>query len=139
MALSAARNTKMMSNGDVLPEILSFKMAATTTIYAGSIVMLDGGYAKPGASAASKIAVGRAEETVVNAGDAGAAEIKVRRGVFKFGNNAAGSDPVVAADVGSACYIEDDFNVCHTATSKTPAGKVIRLDSDGVWVQICLV
>jgi|SRR4051812_29593766 hypothetical protein len=133
MALAADRNTLMLE--EVLRTPLSLKQKGSTTIYGGSLVALNAGYAAPGAAASGRIAMGRCQKQSVNSGADGVVEVVVMRGIFKWGNNAAGADPVVAADVGGTVYIEDDFNVCHTATGKSAAGKCIRLDSDGVWVE----
>lgn len=131
MALAAARNTPQMA--DVQRAAFSWKMKGSTTIYQGSLVMLSAGYAVPGATATSKIAIGRAKKTVVNSGADGAAEVEVEEGVFKWAND--GGDPIVAATVGGTAYITDDATVSVTSTGKSSAGKVIRLDSDGVWVK----
>lgn len=143
MALSAARNTQQM--GDVTRSPLPYKQKVGT-IYAGSLVALNGGYAAPGATATGRIAVGRARRTTVVATSdgnpvtdtnsnvlAGSPYIEVDEGIFKWANS--GTDAVVAADVGSLVYIEDDQTVSHTATGKSAAGRCVRLDSDGVWVR----
>lgn len=147
MALSAARNTQQM--GDATRSPLPYKQKGSTTIYAGSLVALNAGYAAPGATAASRVAVGRAKKTTIVAGSDGTAVtdssgatqpgspfIEVEEGIFKFANS--GTDAVVAADVGALVYIEDDQTVSHTATGKSAAGRCVRLDSDGVWVRIGL-
>lgn len=141
MALSAERNTGRVGDS-AIGVVLEFPVKDNVVIYKGAIVVLSAGYAKPGAAAASLIAVGVAEETVDNTGTGhadGKLNIRVRAGAYWVGNNAAGSDAVVAADVGSSCYIEDDANVCHTSTSKSAAGKVLAVDATkGVLVQIAL-
>lgn len=131
MALSADRNTPYMD-----AELLAVPVATATTIYAGALVVSNAsGYAAPGSTATGLVALGRAEESVVNAGANGAKTIQVRRNkAFKFANSA--TDAVVQADVGRTCYIEDDQTVSHTATGKSAAGMVTQLDSDGVWVKI---
>ncbi len=129
-ALTAARNTPRR-DGDVI----GIPVKAATTIYQGGLVVADAGYAAPGRTATGLIAAGRAEETVtaVSAGDAIA---QVRTGTFKFGNAAA--DLVTQAEVGSDCYIVDDQTVAKTngANTRSRAGKVLAVESDGVWVQI---
>ena len=83
------------------------------------------------------IAVGCADEGVDNSsGVAGAKSIQVRRGVFQFANKA--DDAVIAAGVGSLCYIVDDQTVAKTAAANTrsQAGIVRAVDSGGVWVEI---
>lgn len=119
MALSAARNTPAMGP---IKQRLSLKMAATT-IYAGSIVMIDAGYAKPGATASSKLAAGRAAETKTNSGSAGDESIDVEEGIFLFDNDSG--DALTQAEAGALCYIKDDATVCKTSTSKSAAGRFL--------------
>ena len=138
MALSAERNT--VQAADVARSPISYKVKGSTKIYKGSLVVLSAGYAKPGAAAASLVAIGRAKKTIDNsAGADGDLEVEVEEGMFWWGNNAAGSDAVVAADIGQTVYIEDDANVCHTSTSKSAAGKAVRLSTTlGVLVKTIL-
>lgn len=134
-ALTAARNTKERAG-----EVFDFLVAASAKIHQGSLVALSGGYAAPGATATGRIAVGRAEQTADNtAGAAGAIAVPVKRGTFKFGNSSAG-DLIAQANVGADCYIVDDQTVALTSASNTRsvAGKIVGVDSDGVWVQIGL-
>lgn len=115
--------------------ILSLPMAAGATIYAGSLVALNAaGFAAPGSTSATLKAAGRAEEYRVNSGSNGDAAIRVRRGVFKFSNAAA--DPVTA--LLSTCYIVDDQTVAATngTNTRSAAGKVLEIETDGVWVEI---
>lgn len=133
-ALTAARNTQRMISS--IDEVQEYPMATATTIYMGSLVMIDAGYAKPGATATGKFAVGRAMETKTNSGADGAKTIKVEAGVFKYANAA---DAVDADDVGKVCFITDDQTVSETnagGNTQSPAGIVRMLDTDGVWVQI---
>lgn len=143
-ALTAARSTKQMQ--DIQRSPLAYPQKGSTTIFQGSLVVLNAGYAAPGSTATGLIAIGRAKRHTANAGADGAvpkdingrsytqALIEIEEGVFKFAN--AAGDLVVAADVGGLCYITDDQTVNHTATGKSVAGKVIQIDSDGVWVRI---
>jgi hypothetical protein len=134
MALSAARNTQQMA--DVARSSISYLMKGATTIYQGSLVVLNAGYAAPGTAAASLIAVGRAKATVVNAGADGAASVEVEEGIFRWIN--ASGDPVLAANVGGLCYITDDQTVNITATGKSVAGRVIKLETGFAWVKTVL-
>ena len=79
-------------------------------------------------------AAGRAEETVENKGGDGEAVIRVARGVFIFENSTSGK--ITAAEVLGPCYIEDDQTVTKTATSASVAGLVIRVDGEGVAVEM---
>jgi hypothetical protein len=132
-ALTAARNTPERAG-----EVFDFPVAASTTIHQGSLVVLDAGYAAPGAADTGLVAIGRAEESAT-AVAAGSARVRVKRGVFKFANSAAG-DLIAQADVGADCFIVDDQTVAKTSGTNTRsrAGQVVAVDSDGVWVQIGL-
>ena len=134
MSLSKERNTPAMEGG-----LLELPAAANAKVYAGGIGVVNAsGYATKGSAATTLKAVGRIEESVDNTGGAdGATTIKIRRGVFKFKNSA--TDAVTRASIMGDCYIEDDETVAATAgdpVSKSKAGKVISIDSDGVWVEI---
>lgn len=135
MPLAAERNTVRLM--DVVGIEHSWKVKGATTIYKGSLVALNAGYAAPGAVATGRIAVGRALETVVNAGADGAVNVKVEMGIFKWAND--GTNPVVAASVGGIAYMFDDQTVSVNSTGTSVAGKIIQLDSDGVWVRTFLV
>ena len=117
-ALTNARDTSELGG-----KYIALPVKGATTIYQGSIVAVDAnGYAIPGKKAASLKAAGRAEETVENKGGDGEAVIRVARGVFVFDN---------ATDAG-----KDDQTVTKTATSASVAGLVIRVDDEGVAVEM---
>lgn len=133
MALTADRNTQMKDG-----ELIGVPVAASVKIFAGSLVAANAtGYATPGAVATTLTYLGRAEEYVDNsAGAAGAKTVQVRRRkAFKFKNAAA--DLIVQADLGKVCYIYDDETVAKTngASTRSAAGTVVGIDTDGVWVQ----
>ena len=132
MPLTADRNTQMKDG-----ELIAVPIAAAKKIFAGSLVAANAtGYATPGAVAATLTYLGRAEETVDNAGADGALSVLVRRGkAFKFANSA--TDAVTQASMGKVCYIEDDQTVSATSDTgaRSAAGKVIGVETDGVWVQ----
>lgn len=130
-ALTQDRNTPRREGDLIEPP-----MAAETTIFAGALVCLNAaGYAVPGSTAIGLVAVGRAEERVVNGDGNGAAGIRVRHGVFRW-NNSAGGDEITIADVGHVCYVVDDQTVARTSGSATrsKAGIVADVDALGVWV-----
>lgn len=133
-ALTSERNTVEIANG---AEYLVLPVKGATTIYQGSIVALDAnGFAIPGKKAAGLTSAGRAEETVVNAGADGAAVINVSRGVFVFENTATVANKIAAAHVLKPCYIEDDQTVTALATGASVAGLVIRVDDEGIAVEL---
>ena len=136
MALTSERDTAEIANG---ARSLVIPVKGATTIYQGSLVALDAdGYAIPGKKAEGLTAAGRAEETVDNSGADGAATVKVSRGVFVFDNTATTANKVAAKNVLGSCYIEDDQTVTALATGASKAGIVIRVDDEGVAVQIGL-
>lgn len=132
-ALAADRNTPERLGDD-----FEFPVAAATKIYAGAIVMLNAsGDATKGATATGQTCVGRAEEQVDNTGAAGAKTVKVRKGVFRWANSAAG-DAITRAEIGDTCYIVDDQTVAKTdgTGTRSAAGKIVDVDADGVWVLV---
>lgn len=134
-ALAQDRNTKEM-----VGEVAEHPVKAATKIFQGSLVVLDAGYAAPGRTATGLIAIGRAEEQADNAaGAAGAIKARIKCGVFLFGNSSAG-DLIAQADVGADCYIVDDQTVAKTngTSTRSRAGKIVAVDSNGVWVQLGL-
>lgn len=132
-ALTTARNTPERA-GDVI----GYPVKASVKPIQGGIAVLSAGYAAPGTAATGLVAIGRFEETVDNSsGSNGDLSVRVKRGTFKFGNSSAG-DLIAQADVGADCYIVDDQTVAKTSATNTRsvAGKIIAVDSDGVWVKI---
>lgn len=132
MALTADRNTEM-KDGELIP----VPVAANTVIFGGSLVAVNAsGYLVPGAVATTLTYLGRAEGYVSNnPGANGAKSVNVRRRkMFKWKNYA--SDLVVQADLGKTCYIYDDETVAKTngSATRSAAGTVLAIDSDGVWV-----
>lgn len=131
MALSAERNTKYKPG-----ELMAFHVAANVTIYKGGLVVLAGGYARPGTTDTGLVAVGMAIETVDNSsGGAGAKTVTVRPGIYAWQNS--GVDAIGHTEVGSDCYVVDDETVAKTDGNGTRsvAGRVLAVDSDGVWVR----
>jgi hypothetical protein len=112
------------------------KVAASTTIYAGSLVAKDSdGYIVPAADTASLTVVGLAMGYVDNsAGADGAKTVQIETGVYKFKNG--GSAAVDQATVHGLCYVADDQTVGKTTVESIVAGVVDQLDSDGVWVSV---
>jgi hypothetical protein len=120
-------------------KVEAFPVLAAVTIFAGSLVVIDSnGWAKPGLAATGLRAVGRAEEHVDNSTGANGAEtVRVKRGVFRYGNSAAG-DAITKADIGNNCYIVDDEVVAKTSgdSTRSIAGRIMGVDAQGVWVAL---
>lgn len=136
-ALSAPRKT--LQRGDEAKIMkLACPIAASTRVWGGGIAVSSGGYAKPGLTATSLIALGVFVDSKDNsAGSAGALIAEVERGTWKL-DNSSSTDTIAQADCYANCYIVDDHTVAKTDGSGTRsvAGKVLQVDSDGVWVEI---
>jgi transcription elongation GreA/GreB family factor len=134
-ALAAARNTPSRATQGVHATYFRLKMKASTTIHKGSMVAVDDttGLAEPATGASAKTVIGVAEESVTSA-SSGTFYVQVRRGVFLFANKAG--DLVTDAMLGRAlAYVEDDQTVRATGTGSVVAGKVIEVETAGVWVE----
>lgn len=132
VALTGDRSTPR-----ALGDVIEVPMKGATTVYAGALVCLNAtGFAVPGAVATTLLAVGRADEQVINAGADGAKTIKVRRGQFRFANSAAG-DAITWADYGKQVFVVDDQTVAKTngTTTRSVAGICRGVDAQGVWVE----
>jgi hypothetical protein len=134
MALSEVRNTTQRD-----PHcLMSGPIAASVTIYAGSLVVMDtSGYFRPGRASTTDVAIGCARETYDNASGAAAAlTVTCDVGVFHWDNSADGDAITLAAHKGSIVYVVDDDQVAATSNSnaRIPAGTVVDVDSTGVWV-----
>lgn len=113
----AALTAKRATDSRNLGQTRVYKMAGSTTIYAGGLVMLKSdGYAKTAAALASnKGVVGVAMETVVNSGADGAKEITVQEGEFLLG-----ATSIAQVSIGSAVYASDDQTIDETQGSNEP-------------------
>jgi len=135
-ALTADRDTPRRDGQQV-----SMGVATAKTIFAGSLVMRSAtGYATPGAITTGCIGVGRAAETVINAGADGAVSVLIDKGVYRFKNSAAG-EAIAISEIGNLCYIVDDETVSKTDNGGTRsiAGRIHDVDSSGVWVEFSVI
>ncbi len=131
-ALQQARGTPKKPGNSSLR---SYPILAATTIWQGSIVVVDSdGYAKPGVTATGLKCVGVANTSVVNSGASGAANITVDEGIYQVGNG----DGITIANVGDLCYISDDQTVTKGNTNQSICGVISAVDSAGVWVAMGL-
>lgn len=133
-ALAADRNT-FRTDG----VFRTFPVEAAKLIYSGALVMINAsGNAVPGATATTLVVAGRAEARADNSAGASAAiNVQVRRGVFAF-DNSTGGDAITNANIGQTIYAVDDHTVALTngTNTRSAAGTVHHVDSDGVWVEI---
>lgn len=135
-ALSAIRDTVKLDGSP--SNLQGYPQKGNTKIWFGAFVVLNAGLAAPGSTATGLSALGRARVTSDNTGGADAAidPVLVESGTFKWDNSTSG-DAITQANAGSPCYIVDDHTVALTNGSGTRslAGIIRRVDTDGVWVQ----
>lgn len=130
--LTENKATKQRVEGD-LEDVLG----ANQTIFAGALLMRNAsGHLIEGATATGSFGAGVAVKAATST-TAGVTRARYREGVFLFANSAAG-DAIAQADVGTACYIVDDQTVAKTngSSTRSPAGAVRAVDSQGVWVEV---
>ena len=158
-ALSSVRSTPMPSGGKATIEVGYIGLAAGAKVYQGSIVVFDPstGYGRNGYTAPGLICLGRAETPLQGAlpapaytapgtgaqvydntgGANGQVTAYYRQGVFNFANSGA-ADLIAVTNIGQDCYIVDDQTVALTdgVGTRSRAGRIINVDSQGVWVQM---
>jgi hypothetical protein len=115
-ALTQDRESPQYGTFEPYPTLLSYGVAANTTIYAGAMVALNAsGYAVPASSVAALKVIGRCERDVVNQttagagiGTNGALNVQIRQGVFAYNNPSSGADNITIANLFQNCYASDD-------------------------------
>ncbi len=116
----------------MLSEAIAYGVAAGVTIYQGSMVALDDGFAGPAIEGEGLASVGVAFTTVNNSeGADGDVSIDCRRGIYHFDNNAAA--PLTISDIGNDCFMVSDHEVSGDGTGRSVAGEVINVDAGGVF------
>ncbi|ENU1229349.1 hypothetical protein ACSVXJ_004385, partial [Providencia rettgeri] len=105
-------------------------------IYGGHIVCANAdGFAVPGAPGLTVLGV--SDDFADNRdGEQGDISVMVRRQkAFYLGNDTA--KPVTQAHVGKLCDVKDSVTVCEAGeATTTPAGLVLEVTEDGVWVMM---
>lgn len=141
-ALSASRVLRRSGSQAVSMRLKSAPVAASTTIYGGSIVAINqDGYAVPASADPTLFVVGVAVATADNsAGAAAAILVDIERGVFSM-NNSSSTSALTDADIGRVCYAADDNTVARITAIGTlpPVGKCMGLDGSDVLVEVGLL
>jgi len=116
----------------VLPTSFYLPVAASTTIYQGSLVTVNSsGYAIPAVAGTGGTVVGRCasgpggQSVFANGTTAGAISVTVEPGCFMWDN----PDPLTFANFGAKVYAVTDHGVTATAGSNAAAGFFVGLDS----------
>lgn len=129
-ALTADRNTQLRDGA-----LYEFPCAAAKQFYTGAGIVLDtAGNAEPATVASGKQTVGRCESAAFLSTSAAAETVKVRAGTFKWANSAVNT--LTKANIGDIVYWEDDQTVGSLATGMSAAGRMVDIETDGVWVMM---
>ena len=134
--LAADRNTPRRTG-----EALARPVKAGVQIYAGALVCLDSaGRLVPGSASTTLVADGRSQDNVLGGATDGAVTGHVHPGIFRWDNSTSG-DLIAAANIGANCYVVDDHTVALTngGGTRSVAGKIVDVDSVGVWVSTGIV
>jgi len=141
-ALSASRVLRRSGSQAVSMRLKSAPVAASTTIYGGSIVAINqAGYAVPASADPTLFVVGVAVATADNsAGAAADILVDIERGVFSM-NNSSSTSALTDNDIGRVCYAADDNTVARITAIGTlpPVGKCMGLDGSDVLVEVGLL
>ena len=128
---------------EVIPALLSFPVAATTSLYAGDMIGTDAAGNAVAAGTAGCLQIwGRCEADAINTvaagvGTAGDIQVAVRQGVFGQ-LNAAGINACTAADIGNIVYASGAQTVSRTNQGGTllAAGKLYKLIGSSPYVAL---
>ncbi len=129
-----AKATKDINTPSIEGRIITLGVAASTQIFAGTLVATNAaGYAVPAADAAGLKVIGRANQAVDNTkGANGKLDIEVQRTTFRYANSIA--KPVTRVNIGKPVFVEDDSTVASDSTNKITAGVAVAIEDAGVWV-----
>lgn len=113
-------------------DLVADPLAASATIYAGSMYVLDGlGDATPATAAATTPVRAVARKRAVQAD--GDDYTDGARGTFCFANTVGGT-AITRAHIGANAFATDDQTVANAGTCT--AGEILDVDDSGVWVRI---
>lgn len=104
-------------------------VAASSTIFLGSIVMTNaGGFCVAGATATGQFAQGVCTKKVVGTAANGGAEVAFEIGDFEFTSGTAG-DALTVANIGDTVYIQDDDTAAATdgTGTRSALGKMVSI------------
>ncbi len=148
-ALTGPRAVVFYGEDKAVVGSLNIPLKAGVVVFDGALVVLIGGYGKPGVTGLGLVAAGFADHRATTSGSVtgGAADggicsngslgIRVRQGVGKLGNSSS-TDQITQADRGNLCYIVDDQTVAKTdgGGTRSVAGVIMSVDAAGVDVSV---
>ena len=127
MALSKNQSTLLRDGRQ-----FEYGVKATAVIYQGALVQANGNHVEKAAKASGKIYLGIAQEKVTGGAADGDEKVSVRRRVAAKLKVATGR----TLALGAAAYVVDDETVTDQSSGATELGKVVAVETDGVWVYI---
>lgn len=122
---------------NIFPQTCYLPMAASTTMYAGGLILVNSsGYAQPAGAGVAGCVVGRLAtgdgtgntnvgQTVFTSTTAASVYVTVENGTFLWDN----PDPLTFANFGEKVYASSDHSVSATANSNGAAGYFVGLDT----------
>ena len=140
MALSKGAKRRQLNGLVTVPMVYDHPVKAGAIIHPGSLVVLQGGYARAGLTAVGLIACGVAQAFADNTGALdGAKTVRVHAGAWVF-KSGAGADLITQVNVGAEVFIVDDETVALTngTGTRSRAGRVVQVDAEGVWVLLSI-
>ena len=136
LTANVTRNREVGAFDQLTGNYGSGALNSSAVFFQGSLAIYDTSddTIKVGATTTTGIALGVANY-YVQAGEA--KDPWITSGTYVFANSAA-DDAIANANAGADCYIVDDNTVALTdgTGTRSVAGKIIRVDSAGVWVAI---
>ena len=131
--MAALTQSRMVSFDTIKSKLLP--IPAGVKVYAGGMACIDvsAGYCKPGASANANLKrVGVFDKDVDNSGGGSAVLVPVTLDseiVVQWFDNATGANKVLATDLFSDVYIQDDHTVTKNNSGTSKAGRVWAVDA----------
>lgn len=137
-ALTRGRMTDKLGF-QAVADAYDYDIGTGVKVYAGAMIVINAaGYAVPATSAATHLACpGIAMKEYDTSTSNGQFKIAVYPGIYKFANSGA-ADAITRTEINAVCYAVDDQTVAKTdgTGTRSVAGHVVAVDSDGVWVQL---
>lgn len=132
-SLTASRSvSRKGAEMTAVPPVITLLMKAAAKVFKGGLVATDNtGFVISGSAiGATGLKVwGIATKDVDNTSGAnGALSVDVVRGIYPFAN--LGADPLVQADVGATCFVDDDQTVRKTSNTSTRSNAGVFLGFD---------
>jgi hypothetical protein len=115
-------------------------LAASTKVPAGALAAVDSSGRMTNATASTSIRILGVNQLMADNSAGSAGDIsseRVERGTFLFANSTS-SDLIAAKDIGAWCYAVDNDTVALTdgSSARSKAGRIVAVESAGVWVEV---